>query len=165
MKQKAIDSLLTRKRGTLLLGVIAGMGILLIILRISLTASRGFLGDHISGSWMALAQDLREGIFYRPLFSPEHGFGGSRYFPLYFVSLACFVSLFKNMMLAAAALSIISYGLLVGGLFRVLREFSLERSISLVLALLPLLTLGAHSAAVDIRCDVLCAGLNVWGLY
>jgi hypothetical protein len=40
--------------------------------------------NHVSGTWMALAQDVREGTLYRPLF--ENGvFGGTWYTPLQFV--------------------------------------------------------------------------------
>jgi hypothetical protein len=40
--------------------------------------------NHVSGTWMALAQDVREGTLYRPLF--EDGvFGGTWYTPLQFV--------------------------------------------------------------------------------
>ena len=33
---------------------------------------------------MTLADDLARGTFYRPLLSPELGFGGTRFFPLAF---------------------------------------------------------------------------------
>src|SRR6202521_3110166 len=36
-----------------------------------------------NGVWLALATDLKDGLFYRPLLSPV-GYGGARYFSLFF---------------------------------------------------------------------------------
>src|SRR6187401_2643114 len=40
--------------------------------------------NHVSGTWIALAADLRDGTLYRPLFE-DGSFGGTWYTPLQFV--------------------------------------------------------------------------------
>src|SRR6266542_1538008 len=40
--------------------------------------------NHVSGVWMALADDLARGTLYRPIHAPDGAFGGTRYFPLAF---------------------------------------------------------------------------------
>src|SRR5690349_3712070 len=42
----------------------------------------GYL-NHVSGVWATLADDVAHGVVYRPLVS-DLGYGGTRYFPLYF---------------------------------------------------------------------------------
>src|ERR1035438_7001751 len=37
-----------------------------------------------SGTWIALAVDLKHGMFYRPMYG-DLGYGGTRYLPLHFV--------------------------------------------------------------------------------
>jgi len=39
--------------------------------------------DHVAGVWIALALDLKNGTFYRAASGPL-GYGGTRFFPLYF---------------------------------------------------------------------------------
>src|SRR5688500_6828141 len=46
--------------------------------------------NFVSGAWVALARDLSEGIFYRPL-AGEDGFGGTRFFPLQFICHAVLI--------------------------------------------------------------------------
>src|SRR5512138_253187 len=46
-----------------------------------------------AGSLVAMAADLRDGVFYRPLVSPDGSYGGTRYFPLYWVTIGLLMKL------------------------------------------------------------------------
>src|SRR5208283_321204 len=60
--------------------------------------------NHPAGVLMAMAADLKHGVFYRPLYGPE-GYGGTRYFPLYFVLHALLMKLGIPVLLGAYLLS------------------------------------------------------------
>ena len=56
----------------------------LLLPRIYLNFKNQYFLTHVEGVWLACAHDFLHGVFYRPLFGPL-GYGGTRYFPLYFV--------------------------------------------------------------------------------
>ena len=57
---------------------------ILLVPRIFLNFKNQYFLTHVEGVWLACAYDFLHGVFYRPLFGPL-GYGGTRYFPLYFV--------------------------------------------------------------------------------
>ena len=57
---------------------------MLLVPRIFLNFKNQYFLTHVEGAWLACAYDFLHGVFYRPLFGPL-GYGGTRYFPLYFV--------------------------------------------------------------------------------
>jgi len=60
---------------------------ILLLPRVYLNFKNQYFLTHVEGVWLACAHDFLHGVFYRPLFGPL-GYGGTRYFPLYFVSTA-----------------------------------------------------------------------------
>src|SRR5271170_6385663 len=60
--------------------------------------------NHPAGVLIAMAADLKHGVFYRPLFGPL-GYGGTRYFPLYFALHAGLMKLGLPVLLSAYLLS------------------------------------------------------------
>jgi hypothetical protein len=126
----------------------------------------GFRGAYLtygSGVWLSLARDLSGGVLYRDLVG-ELGFGGTRYFPLFFSAIA-FVH--------AVGLSLLASGWLVGSAAAfLLLSGALRLS---VIAGAPRLTAAMFAAAViapyfvwqttfEVRADVLSAAFNVWGV-
>jgi hypothetical protein len=152
-------------RAFLVLAILALCVVVVTGVRLYLTATGGFGAQYISGAWLSLAHDLREGVFYRPLYSPELGFGGTRYFPLSFVILAPLLSVVRDPWVAGTIFNLLSIIALAAGLFRFLRDAGVQRNLSLVLSVLPLATLAVQESVNTLRCDLLCAALNVWGLY
>lgn len=61
--------------------------------------------DLASNAWIALSNDFNNGLFYRPLYEPTIGFGGTRFFPLYFLLLSWTQRLFGDFLLAGKALT------------------------------------------------------------
>src|SRR5271166_4729159 len=81
-----------------------GLIILIAALRASVCWANDAWVDHPAGVIIAMAADLRDGVFYRPLLGPE-GYGGTRYFPLYFVVHALMMKLGVPVLLGAYLLS------------------------------------------------------------
>jgi hypothetical protein len=72
--------------------------------------------NHVSGTWMALAADFRDGLYYRPLLDSTE-YGGTRYFPLHFVLHGGLMKLGAPPEAAGYALAVLCTGaLLLGGL-------------------------------------------------
>ena len=72
--------------------------------------------NHPAGALIAMAADLKNGIFYRPLYGPV-GYGGTRYFPLYFVLHALLMKLGVPILLGAFLLSAAAVVALLAGAF------------------------------------------------
>ena len=78
-----------------------------------------------SGVMITMAADLKVGVFYRPLFDSA-GYGGTRYFPLYFCLHAVLLKLGMPVLLSAYLLSTAAIVGLTLGTFRLLRELGVE---------------------------------------
>src|ERR1041385_5313521 len=70
-----------RQRLPVICGAAAALALVVVIPQRILQG--GYL-THVSGAWAALADDVAHGVLYRPLLS-SLGYGGTRYFPLYFL--------------------------------------------------------------------------------
>ena len=126
--------------------------------------SANYIGiDFASGTMIAMAADLRRGIFYRPLVD-AHGYGGTRYAPLYFSLHAGLLTLGTPVLLGAYLLSTIAIIALLWGVFLLLRELGVARHLA-AFGLLVLLSSDSVQTALCIpKSDGLAAALNVWGL-
>ena len=117
-----------------------------------------------SGAMLTMAADLRDGIFYRPLLDGG-GYGGTRYFPLYFCLHALLLKAGIPVLLSAYLLSAAIFVFLMLGTFRLLRELpcgkhgwpAARRSCSSR-------PVPVQLSLVMPQADGLAAALNVWGL-
>lgn len=116
-----------------------------------------------AGSWTALAADLKNGVFYRPLYGPL-GYGGTRYFPLHFVLQAALMQCGINGINAGRLLELSSLITLIAGTVVLLRQCGVRTWLSISSALLVLGTPSAQAVVANIRGDVLPAALNILGL-
>lgn len=116
-----------------------------------------------SGVMMTMAADLQHGVFYRPLFD-SGGYGGTRYFPLYFCLHALLLKLGMPLLLSAYLLSAAAILLLMLGTFRLLRELGVEPWLAACSALALLADGAMQMALTTPHADGLAAALNVWGL-
>jgi len=116
-----------------------------------------------SGEWLALALDLTDGVFYRPLIS-DLGYGGTRYFPLHFVMHAGLIKLFGHPLITGHAISIASGLGLLAGVYVLLRRLGVRPALSASGATLVLAGYASQFAISTIRGDLLPTALNIWGL-
>lgn len=120
--------------------------------------------DQVSGVWIAMANDLCHGVFYRPLFGPL-GYGGTRYFPLFFVVHAGLVKLGGNLIVTGHLLSLASILALVAGVYALLRRLGVDKLLAVCASLLILCSESTQLSLLAIRGDGLSAALAVWGLW
>lgn len=110
-----------------------------------------------------MAQDLVDGIFYRPLFGP-HGYGGTRYMPLYFILQAGLMKLGFTPMVASWCLSIFSLTALLSSVYFVLRQLHVERPLACAGTLYVLLSSITQLVFSTMRLDMLAVAFNLTGI-
>lgn len=119
--------------------------------------------EHTSGTWVALADDLREGDFYRPVYS-DLGYGGTRYFPLHFLLHAVLMKLGFEPRLAGHLIALVSMIMVLAGGYVLLKRLGADRTMAAGLVATVLASRSAQLAVLSVRGDVLATALNVWGL-
>ena len=88
--------------------------------------------SYVSGIWLALGRDLSAGLFYRDL-SSDVGYGGTRYFPLFFSLIGLFMRAGLAPLAAGWIASACAALILATGLFRVARGLKLSRDVAILL--------------------------------
>ena len=125
-------------------------------------ASQSFL-DKIAGTWTALAVDLANGEFYRPIAGPN-GFGGTRYFPLHFVLHAAAIKAHGDPVLSGQILALLSVSALVLGVYLLLHALGMPPLLAVLSATAVLASQSTQGALLSIKGDGLPAALNVLGV-
>jgi hypothetical protein len=120
--------------------------------------------DFVTGVWLALADDVRHGVFYRPLIGPD-GYGGTRYFPLFFTLIGAAMRAGADPLAAGFLVSLSSGALLVVGLRRMLARIGLPSALAWSLALFVFAPGFTQQALLAIKSDILAGALVVWGLF
>jgi len=146
-----------------LLYVAAGLLFLLTLARAYTGWRAGVALTFSSGTWTALAVDLTNGVFYRPLYG-NLGYGGTRYFPLHFILHAALMKIGLGPEAAGHALEAVACLALLCGVYRILRRLGADRPIAACVSLLVLAPKSTQIAYLSIRGDLLPAALNVLGL-
>jgi hypothetical protein len=119
--------------------------------------------SYVSGIWLALGRDLSQGLFYRDLLS-DAGYGGTRYFPLFFSFIAVFLRIGFAPLAAGWASSACAALILASGMYRVARALKLPLDFAVLLAVGCLTPYFVQQTLFEVRADVLAAGLDLWGL-
>ncbi len=119
--------------------------------------------NHPAGALIAMAADLKNGIFYRPLYGPA-GYGGTRYFPLYFVLHALLMKVGVPILPGAFLLSAAAVIALLTGVFYLLRGLGVEPWLAACSTGAVLAAGCAQYSLVSPHADGLASALNVWGL-
>jgi len=134
-----------------------------LITRLFLNFRHQYFLTHVEGAWLTCASDFLHGVFYRPLFS-SLGYGGTRYFPLYFVLTGVFSRIFGSLETSGLALSGASVVLLCCAAYVFMRRFnvSLLLRVAGVAAVLAVDT--TQQALFSAKGDSLAAMLNLWGV-
>jgi hypothetical protein len=116
-----------------------------------------------SGVMISMAADLKAGVFYRPLLD-AHGYGGTRYLPLYFCLHALLLKLGMPVLASAYLLSTIALILLLLGTFQLLRNLGAEPWLAAGSTIALLAAATVQMSLSTPQADGLAAALNVWGL-
>ena len=103
------------------------------------------------------------GLFYRDL-SSDVGYGGTRYFPLFFSLIGLFMRAGLAPLASGWIASACAALILATGLFRVARALKLSPDVSVLLGVGGLAPYFVQQTLFEVRADVLAAGLNLWGL-
>ena len=119
--------------------------------------------DSASGVFLVLGHDTNAGHFYRPLIS-ELGYGGTRYFPLFFILIAGFLGAGAGILTAGWLTSAFAAIVLVTGMYRLVRRLDGEKWIAALFAAASIAPYFVQQTLVEVRADVLAAALNIWGL-
>src|SRR5271157_4136741 len=145
--------------------LIASVAVIIVIavVRASYSWATDAWVNHPAGVLIAMAADLRHGLFYRPLFGP-FGYGGTRYFPLYFVLHALLMKLGLPVLLSAYVLSAAAMIALLVGVFYLLRGLGVEPWLAVCSAAALLAVISGQQSLVSPHADGLASSLNVWGL-
>ena len=141
----------------------AGLFALFSVAALALAIPSGAMLNFVSGTWLALGVDLRDGVFYRPLVG-DLGFGGTRYFPLWFMLHAGLMRLGLSPLGAGHLISVAAAAAWIGGSYRLMEDLSFPRGFAWALALLTLCTSAGVFALTTVRGDLLPAALNLWGI-
>jgi hypothetical protein len=119
--------------------------------------------NHVSGVWLALADDLARGTLYRPVHG-DAGFGGTRYFPLVFALEAGLLRAGVPLVAAGYAASLAAGVALAAGAFLLLRALGLGGRAAATFAPLALAGFAGQHALASARGDLLPVALSALGL-
>jgi hypothetical protein len=129
----------------------------------AVVASGGGYLNYVSGIWLALANDLQHGVFYRELMT-DSGYGGTRYFPLFFIMIAAFMRGGASALTAGWLASALTALVLTSGMYRLVRGLGASHTIAGLFAACAIASYFVQQTLFEVRADVLAAALNVWGL-
>ncbi len=135
----------------------------LLLGRVVLNLRRLSYMSHIEGAWLACAFDFVHGVLYRPLFGPL-GYGGTRFFPLYFVLTGSLSRIFGRLENSGLILSAASVILLGYGCFVLLRRLEVSWLLSVAAGIAVLVAATTQEALLQTKGDGLAAMLNLWGI-
>ncbi|BDG03911.1 hypothetical protein [Anaeromyxobacter oryzae] len=152
------------RRPDRLLAALAGALAAVTLARLPAAWESGNALNHVSGAWMALADDLARGTLYRPLHDPALGFGGTRFFPLAFALHAGLVRLGAPLLPAGLALSLGAGALLAVAAWALLRRLGLARVPAAAFAVLAAAGFAGQHALAAVRGDLLAVALEAAGL-
>jgi hypothetical protein len=139
--------------------VIAAM----LVARVILNFRNLYYMSHVEGAWLTCAYDFVHGVLYRPLFGPI-GYGGTRFFPLYFILTGILSRIFGRLENAGLILSAASVLLLGCGCFVLLRRLNVNLLLSLAAVTAVLSAATTHEALLQTKGDGLAAMLNICGI-
>jgi hypothetical protein len=146
--------------------VILGISILipaLLVVRVIRNFHYQFFLSHTEGVWLACAGDFVHGVLYRPIFGPL-GYGGTRYFPLYFILTGTLSRIFAGLESSALAIAVLCVISLVVASYVLLRRLGVSWLLSLGACTAILAPVTTQQALLHAKGDGLAAMLNVWGL-
>lgn len=143
---------------------IAGAALASIILLVQswVALTSGYDVNLVSGVWLTLALDARDGLFYRALVQSGE-YGGTRYFPLLFLLITGWMRAGISAIPAGQLASVLGGAVLATGAFRFLTRLGVARPLALSGSVLALAPYFVQQSIFAIRAEPLAAGLALWG--
>jgi len=135
----------------------------ILLVRLALNFRYQYFLTHVEGVWLACAYDFTHGVFYRPLFS-SLGFGGTRYFPLYFVLTSVLSKFLGSLETAGIALSAAGVVLALVAVHILLRRANVSVLLNAAAVTSILAVATTQQALLGAKGDSLAAALNLWGV-
>ncbi len=114
------------------------------------------------GTWIGLALDAANGVVYRPLDGPL-GFGGTRYFPGFFLLHALAIRAGVDPIAAGHVLATLSVIAALAALVLLLRRLGVDTIVAIAAAALALSSQAVQLAVVTIRGDALAVAFGLLG--
>ncbi|MEO7192826.1 MAG: hypothetical protein ABI051_17405 [Vicinamibacterales bacterium] len=145
------------------LGTLVAAVLLISYLRIGRSWPRESHLGYAEGIWIGIAIDAAKGVFYRPLEGPL-GYGGTRYFPLFFGLHGLLIRVGVTPIIAGHALAALAVILLVAAIFVFLRRTGASLLLSTAGSAVALACQPVQMALLTIRGDALPAALSIMGL-
>jgi hypothetical protein len=152
------------RRAQTLLAVLAAALALAALARLPFAWASGNGLNHVAGAWMALARDLGDGVLYRPLHADATGYGGTRFFPLWFSLHAALVAAGADPVRGGFLLALASGLAVPGAAYLLLRRLGVERGLAATFAALVLAGFAVQYGLATIRGDLLPVALSLAGL-
>jgi hypothetical protein len=151
-----------RWSGVLIAGMVALTALVLVADSIVSLTSGAYLNLG-SGVWLALARDTHDGVFYRPLWNGAE-YGGTRYFPVLFVSVAALMRAGMAAVPAGVAVSMLALVALAVSVVMLLKRLGAPISLVALGSALAIAPYFVHQTAFAIRCEPLAAAFAIFGL-
>jgi hypothetical protein len=142
--------------------VALGISVTVMLAKGVVVLASGYDLNLVSGVWLALAADAREGLFYRGL-SDAGAYGGTRYFPLLFLMIAAGMALGLSAITSGQVVSVLSAALLATTAWVLLRRAGVGALLALAGAVLALAPYFVQQTILSIRAEPLAAACALWG--
>jgi hypothetical protein len=145
--------------------VVAMVGLTAVVLALDtiVSVASGAYLNLGTGVWLALARDTSDGVFYRPLWNGAE-YGGTRYFPMLFVSIAALMRAGIAAVPAGLTVSILGLVLLAAAVAVLLKRLAVPSTLAALGTALTVAPYFVHQTAFAVRCEPLAAAFAVFGL-
>jgi len=146
-----------------LIGGVAALTATVLVIDTIVSLGSGMYLNLGSGVWLALARDLHDGVFYRPLWNGSD-YGGTRYFPMLFGLTAGLMRLGVNAVAAGVTVSIAGLVMLAAAVTMLLKRLAVPSAFVLLGSALSIAPYFVHQTAFAIRCEPIAAAFAIFGL-
>jgi len=146
-----------------LIGGVAALTATVLVIDTIVSLGSGMYLNLGSGVWLALARDLHDGVFYRPLWNGSE-YGGTRYFPMLFGLTAGLMRLGVNAVAAGVTVSMAGLVMLATAVTVLLKRLAVPSAFVLLGSALSIAPYFVHQTAFAIRCEPIAAAFAIFGL-
>lgn len=151
------------RAGTQSIRVAVALTVVVLLLDAIVSLWSGLYLNLGTGVWLALARDVRDGIFYRPIWNGAE-YGGTRYFPMLFVATGALMRMGVAPVPAGLIVSLGGLIALVAAVITLLHRWSVPRPLAILGGALVAAPYFVHQTGFAVRCEPLAAAFAVAGL-
>ena len=129
----------------------------------AVSIASGLYVNFSSGVWLALARDLYDGVFYRPLWNGVE-YGGTRYFPMLFIAIAALMRAGVPPVAAGVTVSMVGLAAMVAAAVVLLKRLSVPSPLAMLGAALSTAPYFVHQTGFAVRCEPMATAFALLGL-